>query len=578
MFIAALKESKVLQWGLISIGVMLAYSNSLNIPFYFDDILSIASNPGVVNQDVAYLWEHYAKRITTYLTFYANFKIGKLDVAGYHITNIAIHITVAWTVWSLVRELMKDDTTGDDNSKIWLPLTVGLLFSMHPLQTQTVDYIVQRASLLAALFYVLTLLAYLKLRKSTGWKTKAGWVAIGIASGLLAITSKENAATLPLMVVILELIYLSKSSNQRWSVVGAAAILFILAWVAASYLAKVDILSLGLIKQLSAAARSEFQHSDYLATQMAVLWLYMKLFLWPVGLHLEYDINVLTDWLKPEVMLSVLGHFIVIGMALWVIKRNKLVGFGILFYYVTQTIESGLVPLPDLAFEHRTYLPNFGLSLVAGATYLKIANATNLSDKRLLGILLLIATTAGAVTWNRNKDWQNPLRFYTKNVEIAPNAMRARVILTSIYVSDKNYHKALGEIEKIEKNLPPSMMAALLTNKVIALTGVGETNEAMELAESLLNSNYLEDPRLKAKIYDTKAVIYFGWAEYSKAEMSLLNAVKYDPMNINILQNMAKFYAMTGNTQRVKDVCIAILNLEPNNQFAKAVLSKIGGN
>ncbi len=152
----------------IAVATLLAYSSSFGASFHFDDVASIVENPQL--RDLARLWPPSGTRWLGYLSFALNYRLGGLDVVGYHVANVAIHIGCALLVaWIAALTLRTPGIRGPDGDagaalRRWLPLAAGLLFAFHPLATQAVTYVVQRLTSLATLFYLLSFGAYLSAR------------------------------------------------------------------------------------------------------------------------------------------------------------------------------------------------------------------------------------------------------------------------------------------------------------------------------------------------------------------------------------------------------------------------------
>lgn len=173
---------------------LLIYSNTFHSPFAFDDYRNITENDDVTNNAIAGKPNH--QRWIGFVTFAANYHYGKMNTFGYHVVNISIHIINAFLVYLIIQKIL---LILQSSSAIMyrreIPLIVSLLFLVHPIQTQAVNYIVQRITALAALFALLSILYYLKFRSG---KTKDyGSLLLSLLACLLAYKTKENTATLP---------------------------------------------------------------------------------------------------------------------------------------------------------------------------------------------------------------------------------------------------------------------------------------------------------------------------------------------------------------------------------------------
>jgi hypothetical protein len=139
------------------------------------------------------------------ISFALNYYFHQYDVGGYHVVNILIHIIAGILLYFFVRATLNLPTLRSTYETYrWLPFLTALIWIVHPLHTQSVTYIVQRMNSMAALFYILSLFLYIKARTAKEKRKRWSLFSVCILSGLLALGSKENAATLPFFIVLYE--------------------------------------------------------------------------------------------------------------------------------------------------------------------------------------------------------------------------------------------------------------------------------------------------------------------------------------------------------------------------------------
>lgn len=205
---------------------LLAYSNTFHVPFHFDDTYNIIANYKL--KDLNNFWPPSGSRWAGFLTFALNYHFGGLDVVGYHIINLAIHILNAILVYWLVILTFKTPFFSNQQSAVsnqkkqtliypftYLPLFIALIFVSHPIQTQAVTYIVQRFTSLATMFYLLSLVIYIKFRSQqsaiSGQQklpaTRYTLYAVSFLSAILAMKTKEIAFTLPVVIALYEFMF-----------------------------------------------------------------------------------------------------------------------------------------------------------------------------------------------------------------------------------------------------------------------------------------------------------------------------------------------------------------------------------
>ncbi|MCG6535595.1 MAG: hypothetical protein L7F78_13095, partial [Syntrophales bacterium LBB04] len=222
------KEGKTRQvpWGLISIVLIclvgvIAYSNSFDCSFHFDDTPNIEENIAIRNlSNVKAWWGFIPSRPIGTLSFALDYHFHRLDVWGYHLVNLAIHIANAVLIWWLVMLTMSAPVMRSQpvsRHKMSMALFTALLFVSHPLATQSVTYIVQRLASLATLFYLLSLALYVKGRLWEGNRGTPVYVyyAGSILCAILGMLTKEIVFTLPFALVLYEFSFIK---TDAWKI------------------------------------------------------------------------------------------------------------------------------------------------------------------------------------------------------------------------------------------------------------------------------------------------------------------------------------------------------------------------
>ncbi len=221
------------QFLLIAVAGLICYSNTFTVPFQFDDVWNIAENRIIQNLENFTVnftgYQYNPRRFIGYLTFALNYKIGALNAAGYHAVNLVIHLLNAFLVYYLASLTLRSRFYAPDTmrSAQLVPLFSALFFVAHPIQTQAVTYIVQRFTSLATMFYLLSVVLYVKGRQSAmriehgaSANSLNGKSSVRYAPGpllyalcslsfaVLAMRTKEMAYTLPAVIILYEIIFL----------------------------------------------------------------------------------------------------------------------------------------------------------------------------------------------------------------------------------------------------------------------------------------------------------------------------------------------------------------------------------
>lgn len=355
--------------GLIVGVALVAYSNSFYVPFHFDDRPNILQNPNIQMRVLS--WDRLGQffsntyevsiRVFSYFTFALNFHFGGFNVFYYHLVNFIIHVTAGiFLYWFLMLTLNLPYLKEKYGAIAYrVALFTSLIFITHPIQTQSVTYIVQRMTSMAGMFYLLAMLLYVKGRLSPGNGRYVYFGGAGLTY-LLGIFSKENAAILPLFVLLYEFYFfqnLTMSPKGKKVLMTVGFIVVLIAFVGLAIWGKryYELLVEGYKIR-------DFTLGERVLTQFRVVLYYLTLLAYPhpSRLNLDYDFPVSKTMIDPiTTLISILVVAGLIGYSVWVAKKNSLLSFCILWYFGNLVIESSIFPL-EMVYEHRLYLPSVG--------------------------------------------------------------------------------------------------------------------------------------------------------------------------------------------------------------------------
>ncbi len=355
---------------LIAAMVLIAYSNTFTAAFHFDDNPSIAENPVIKHVTMENITQIIMGiRPVVYLSLMLNYQLGALNVVGYHIFNIAVHVINSMFVYTLMLWTfgMPLLSAAYQAKAKRMALFGALLFAVHPIQTESVTYIITRTELLATCFYLATFLLFIK-----GVKTKKFGYTIGaFFTALLAMGSKEWAVTLPALLFVYDFLFLSEGKLKpivsRW-----------LTYVMVTIPCATVFRNLNLFSSSSASGigfnlstTSGINAQTYLLTSFNVIWTYIRLMFLPINQNLDYDYPIAKTLFEFPTIISFIGHLIVVGGAFWlyVKKRWLLIPFGVAWFYIGISPVQSVVPIVDVIFEHRMYMPSIGVFIVFVTAY-----------------------------------------------------------------------------------------------------------------------------------------------------------------------------------------------------------------
>jgi tetratricopeptide (TPR) repeat protein len=451
------------RWGTLLAGViimlvaLIAYHHSFSVPFMFDDPLAITDNPTIKHLGTALFPPPNATtggRPLLSFTFALNYALGGMDVWGYHAFNLLFHALAGLTLFGIVRRtLLRPSFAGlrragptpliqqsNFTDGTPLALAVAVIWIVHPLQTEAVTYISERAESLMGLFYLLTLYCFVRSTDETGERQVARgersergslrnsalqlfspsafprqWQILSVIACCLGALSKEIIVTAPVMVLLYDRTFVAGSFREAWRqrwkyYLGLAGSWLLLA-----------LLMTGLDRR-GAGFDYGVTWWSYALTSCRSVILYLKLAVWPHPLLFDHGTDFIMNASEalPYVLVLVplsIGTVI----ALW---RRPVVGFVGAWFFLILAPTTSVVPLAGQPMaEHRMYLP------LAAMIALAVLGCYAWLGRRCAWLLLALALVLGFLTVRRNQEYRNPLTFWSELVARSPGNARARVNL-----------------------------------------------------------------------------------------------------------------------------------------------------
>ncbi|MGC2064154.1 MAG: tetratricopeptide repeat protein [Thermodesulfovibrionales bacterium] len=637
---------------LIAMAGLLAYSNSFTVPFQFDDRGVIAENSFI--RDIDNLtpsakvlansprYEYNPRRYIGYVTLALNYRWGGLDVTGYHVVNLLIHLINGILVYFFAALTFRTpyfnvSGTSDQGSGTQIPkfiaLFAALLFVAHPVQTQAVTYIVQRFTSLATLFYLLSIVMYVKGRLITQSEPhgvtqplllvehnspypplnlRGGGAAGGVnlfslfcyvlslLSAVCAMKTKEIAFTLPIMILLYEFTFFRSSLKKKLLFLLPVLLTLVIIPMSMMHIDK----PLGaLLSDLSERTRldTDMARGDYLMTEMRVVVTYIRLLLLPINQNLDYDFPVSRSFFTPPVFFSFLLLAMILGSALYLLYRSRftlhhsrvpdaspftihysrLIGFGILWFFLALSVESSFIPIVDVLFEHRIYLPSIGAFIALSAALSAAVNEAGKrwprTEKAVIPLALIVVLSLSAGTFARNRVWQDELGLWEDVVKKSAGSPRAHNNLGFLYNAKGMNDLAIEQFMAALRVRPDYPDAHL--NLGIAYNAKGMSDPAIEQfmlvlglspddADAHLNlglalvSKGMYDEGIThyktalglqpdfAEAYNNLGVAYGSRGMFDQARENFEHAIKLKPDYFEAYYNLALVYEKTGDYEK----------------------------
>jgi Flp pilus assembly protein TadD len=528
-----------------------AYSNSFTGIFVFDDEPAIAQNGNLRS-----LWPlttamsappgtTLAGRPVSALSFAIDHARSGGSLSGYHATNLAIHLAATLFLFGVTRRALTTTVLRDrfSSSATTLALIVALVFVVHPLQTGSVTYLVQRVESLMGVFYLGTL--YCAIRAlDTKSRARVMWTGASILACALGMATKEVMATAPLMVMLWDYQFaFDRTTKRRLLYFGLAS-----TWIIPA------VLLTGAYRTSSVGfGFSDWPWWRYLATQAGVVTHYLRLAVIPTPLVLDYGWPAATS--MTEVALPGIFLCALLVATIWGLMRRVPAAFAGAWCFVILAPSSSVIPIvTEVAAEHRMYLPVAGvIALVVCGLFALGSRATERTTpnvRRALAAAGLVAATAviilfARMTYARNLDYHDYDRIWSDTIAKRPHNARARNNYATSLLTTGRYAEAEPHLRVAVEEQPS--FAEAEANLGVALSAQGRLAEGEQhlLRAIALRPDYVDAHRNLAETYGLQHRLADAAAHYAKA-------LEYQPDDVRLLNRLAWILA-TANDASTRD-------------------------
>lgn len=551
---------------LIAFSVIIAYSNAFYSPFIFDDNMYIVKNSTI--RSLSNFWPPSNTRYVAYLTFALNYVLNGLDVFGYHLVNIVIHIFNATLVYLLVlftfRTPWMKKARKDSTPTTLLGLAAALLFALHPIQTESVTYITQRFTSLVTLFYLASLVLFIlwRLDEGTGRACKKALYVISLIPAVLAMLTKEIGFTLPTVIVLYDLAFFGHSDLRRRLAYLAPFLLTMC--IIPLMLFGPDLLApdsgVGVAEHVRDKQLEELMNLSsytYLINEFRVLVTYLRLLVLPVSQNLDYSYPLYRSIFNVQVLLPFTFILVIVLFAVYLFFRSRrtgngsvfLVPCGIFWFFITISVESSVIPIQDVIFEHRLYLPSVGASVAFSSAVFYAAGAIKGRLGKIVGawraaavFVAIICAALGVATYLRNIVWTDNIRMYEDIVRKSPDKQRPHYNLAEAYQDKGMLDKAIAEY-KLALALKPDDYEALfnLGNAYFDKGMVGQAVVEYRAAVTIKPDDY--------EIHYNLANAYYAMRSLDEAIAEYGEAIRLRPDFVDAHFNIANAYYSKGETE-----------------------------
>jgi len=539
-----------------------AYLNSFSGVFLFDDQVQIVQNP-----TIRHLWPLWPTLIgrtrpVVHWSFVLNYACGGLNVWSYHLVNVTIHLLAALTLYGVIRRTLLTARLRARYaaSASSIAFAVALLWIVHPLQTQSVTYIVQRAESLAGLWYLVTLYGCIRGAASPH---PDRWYVGAILACALGMGTKPVVVTAPLMVLLYDRIFLAGSVRaalrERWALYrGLMATWALLVALQATEFN---------LKEPSAGFRyKDVTWLGYALTQPGVLLHYLRLSLWPHPLMFDY--------LWPVARIhELLGPWLFFGLLVWITvwawQHHPPLGFLLVAFFLLLAPSSSVIPIADLAAEHRMYLPLAAvmtLLVFAGHRMLQRVFGMHARLRRAvsMGAGVTLAAVFMALTVRRNRDYGSEAAMWSDVLVKRPNHFRALSSLGDLMRRQGRLNDSVLIFAEALRVAPEN--AESHYNLGFALVRVGRLDEALTQYDEALRLNPDH-----AEAHNNLGIVLKQQGKLDEAIAHYADAIRLDPDYADAHYNLANAFLRQGRLDEALVHYTTTLRLQPDDaEYAQA--------
>jgi tetratricopeptide (TPR) repeat protein len=566
--------------------ILAAYHNSFSGPFVFDDGPAILGNPTIrhLSDPAAVLspprdrGQTVGGRPMVNLSLAVNYALGGEDVQGYHVFNLIVHLLGASVLFGLVRRTLLQPALRESYGSVSTPLAlaVALLWAVHPLLTESVTYVVQRAESLMGLFYLLTLYCFVRSANADGRAPAAaatvknrhcnGWRLLAVVACLLGMATKEVMFSAPLLVLLYDRTFVAGSWREAWArrngfYFSLAATWVLLGWLVLGAEHRGGTAGLGL-------GDSAW---TYALTQTRAIVLYLRLALWPRPLVFDYGTDAIVHPAAAlPFALAIASLLAGAAVALW---RWPAIGFLGAWFFAILAPSSSFVPIPvQPVAEHRMYLP------LAAVVVLVVVSVHSIWKRGCWFVFGATALALVALTVARNEAYRRAGTIWADTVAKRPANARAQCYYADALAAQGRFTEALAHYDEAMRLDRPaadrgdrSISGDILVNSGNVLRSLGREDEAVQRYEDALRVEpglaaahfnlgcvYLQENRRPAAIARFEQALKID-PNYTAAQTSLGSALLLEGRTTEALLHYDTALRLDPSAKGHRDLGIALL-------------------
>lgn len=502
------------QWWWYALGLFLVfftvfevYGPAIRGPFIFDDRYLPFLIPDFAQAPLRD-WMRGVRPLLM-LGYWLNYQVGQADPYWYHVVNVLFHFASGVCVWLILRRILEWAGV-DDARRTVLSIFGGLLFLLHPLQTESVTYVASRSESQSVFFFNAAFVVFLyRRRAAVSWTIAMGVLVLFVC----AAATKEHAAVLPALLLLTDYFW-----NPGFSLEGAKRNwrLYLPVMIGA-FGAGVFIVRVLRVATTAGFGLREFTWYQYFYSQCRAIWVYLRMFLLPYGQNIDHEFDLSAGVLDHGAAIAMLA-LIAIAVVAWTFRHQyPLAAYGYYAFLILLAPTSSFVPIRDLLVERRVYLAFFPLVLIC-CEFLRRWNTTPVT---LAGALAGVLCVFSFMTYQRNLLWADSLLLWKDTAEKSPNKIRPHFQLAYAEYSQGRCAEAAQEYERTSKLAAPDY--SLYMDWGVALDCAKQPEAAVE---KLKKAAALEK---SAHVYAQIGSVYAKTNRTDESLVALEEAERLDP-------------------------------------------------
>lgn len=525
-----------------------AFGPSIDGPFVFDDRYLPFFSPSVQALTV-FGWMKGVRPLLM-LSYWVDYTRGGIEPHSYHVTNVVLHFLTAVIIALIVHRLLQRLDL-EAISRSALAVFAGGLFLLHPLQTESVDYVASRSELLSVMFFYAAVCVFLYKKPSESisiWRSLAILALFGAA-----LTSKEHTLVLPALLLLLDLAWVREGWRKNALLYGMMA--------AAGAVGAFFVGRLVLTANTAGFSVKGMTPASYFFTQGRVLWNYLRMFVLPVGLNADPDIAISHSIFDGGAIFGLLA-LLALAIAAWMYRKTfplAALGFGIFLLLIAPT--SSIVPIQDVQYERRVYLPFLGLALIA------IEFLRRLKFTQIAGVGAAILVVCTVLTYQRSEVWASSMSLWEDTVAKSPKKVRPRFQIAYALYESNHCPEAAAQYEIASQLAPPDY--TLLTDWALALDCAGHSAEAIQKLEQ---ATHLEN---NAHAFALMGMVYGKQGKRDEALTALATAERIDPRFAMTYVYRGNVDEVSGDQAHAAEQYQRALAIDPYNEAARAGMARL---